>query len=55
VHRQRSAIGERLDSGCEPAAGQQRRVDAVSEFAQLLDRRARVFERVADEPLMLRL
>ena len=41
AHRQRRAIRERLDGGRQPATGEQRRVDAVGELAQLLDRRAR--------------
>ena len=49
LHGDRRAGGERLERRVEPALGEHGGMDAGGELAQLLDRRARVGERAADE------
>ena len=49
VHGQRGAVRERLDGGREAAVGEDRRVDAVRELAQLLDGGASVIQRFAEQ------
>ena len=50
MNGQWGAVGERFDGGGEAAMGEDRRVDAMCELAELLDGVARVRERVGDEP-----